>query len=83
LKAKTVMKKPSNDDDDDDDVEITRVVAAAMLLMRRQRGILINESWNPPLEEVCDWIEQLDEDEFFRLWEMARDLEDRGPGATH
>jgi hypothetical protein len=79
------MKEPSDRDDDDDDEkdEVGNVIAAAMLLMRPQWGISKNELWTPPLGEVCDWIEQLSAEEFFRLWTLARELKRQRPDTIH
>jgi hypothetical protein len=53
-----------------------RIIAAAVLVMRHQRGISDDEDWNPPIEEVHDWIDELEADHLLTLRDIAEGLEE-------
>ena len=49
-----------------------RIIAAALLVMRQQRGE--DEDWTPPMEELYDWIDELDEEHLLTLRDIAERL---------
>jgi hypothetical protein len=53
-----------------------RIIAAAVLVMRHQRGVSGDEEWSPPMEEVYDWIDELDADHLLTLREIAEGLQE-------